>query len=188
MLLKPYRNYSEAFVINGLYALTTTGTRGSIVTLVSFSGDDPVDIMAGTNLAAGIGGVFSYRPIVPSKVQLAPSGSIGGVVLGMLLYDVMEFNPTDGRLLIYSDKNRQAELQAVISGQAVPIVTKGVFEAVGWDLSAGNPGPGSGVGISNSGGGVMSVLGPNVAWTAGRIGTFLGPTGADGGALFKLEL
>lgn len=180
MTLKPFRQYSEQFVINGLFALDGTGNRGSLVQVTSFSGSKPN--VWGNNLAAGIDGVYSFRPVVPSKVTLAASGAKGDVI-GMLLYDVMEFNPTDGRLLIFSDKERQAELQCVVSGQSVPIVTKGLFEVKGFD---GTAGPGSGIGVSNNGGGVMSVLGKDV--TTGRVGTFLSPSGADGSALIKLDI
>lgn len=179
MTLKPYRQYSEQFVINGLFALVGTGTRGSLVQVVSFSGAKPQ--IWGNDLAPSINGVYSHRPVVPSKVQLAVSGAAGDV-LGMLLYDVMEFNPTDGRLLIFSNKERQAELQCVVSGQAVPIATKGVFEVIGFD---GIAGPGSGLGVSDNGGGGMKVLTKNAS---GRIGMFLSPSGADGSALIKLDL
>jgi len=187
MTLKPYRNYSEAFVVNGLFALSgTTGTRGSLVQVMNFVPGNPVGW--DTNIAVGIAGVYSHRPSVPNKVQLAQSGALPGTVLGMMLYDVLDINPTDGRLLIYSDIERRHELQCVLSGEAVPIVSKGYFEAVGFDTSAGAAGPGSGIGVSNSGSGIMSVLASSSTRANGRIGTFLSPTGADGGALIYLDI
>lgn len=182
MTLKPYRQYSEQFVINGLFALNDTGTRGSLVQVVSFSGKTPV--AWSTDLAPGINGVYSHRPVVPSKVKLAVSGAKGDVI-GMLLYDVLEYNPTDGRALIFSDTSRRDELQCVISGEAVPIVTKGFFEVKGF---VGTPQPGSGVGVSNSGAGIMGVLGKDTTRVEGRVGTYLTPTGADGSALIYLDI
>lgn len=180
MNLKPYRQYSEHTVINGLFALNTTGTRGSLVQVVNFSGGKPVEW--GANLAAGIEGVYSHRPIVNSKVKLADSGAKGDVI-GMLLYDVLEFNPTNSALLIYSNSERRHELQCVISGEAVPIATEGFFEVVGFN---GTAGPGSGIG--SFGGGVMKVLGKDTTKADGRVGTFLTPSGRDGGALIALNV
>ena len=72
-------------------------------------------------------------------------------------------------------------MDVIISGQAVPVLTKGLVLV---NDIVGTPGFGSGARPAANGN--LQVTG----WSASEasiIGKFLGPTGSDGYALFKLE-
>ena len=68
------------------------------------------------------GNVVSERHALKSRVQLA---DYGDSAVGMLLYDVAEYDE-NGEKLLYNPR-QAVEMQTVISGQAVPIVTDGIF-------------------------------------------------------------
>ena len=184
--LKPFRQYEENDVIN-LFALdANSGDKGSLV-IVKGSGwvNNQSDFEV-TSLTSQ-GNVVSWRMSVPYKLQLAPSGATATTILGMMLYDIREVNYL-GLPLIY-DKQRKEEAQCVVSGEAVPVVTKGLFLVSGnWGTGAGQagvPGVGSGAVASDAGAGAWKVV---AAGTSGSIGRFLGAADADGFALFQLAL
>lgn len=184
--LKPFRQYEEVDVIN-LFALdAASGDKGSLVTVKGSGFVNNQSDFDTTSLTTH-GNVVSWRMSVPYKIQLAASGATATTILGMMLYDVREVNFL-GVPLIW-DRVRKEEAQCVVSGEAVPVVTKGLFLVSGnWGTGAGQagvPGVGSGAVASNSGDGSWKVV---AAGTSGSIGRFLGAADADGFALFQLSL
>ena len=121
--LLPFRDYDEHEVIN----------------LFKFSGTIPVDQGAivsikngwtqsqNTELLGAVGKSYtntvSDRYGVTASVQLAGTGDANP--LGMLLHSVKE-EDENGEKLIYNPR-KVAEMEVALSGQAVPIVSRGVF-------------------------------------------------------------
>jgi len=135
--LLPFRDYSDHDVIN-LYRLADSATipvhRG---TFVKASGDgwqasneDGIELngAAGTN---SISNVVSQRYGV--KAEVVHTAAVTDRALGMTLYDVRETDE-NGEKLIYNPR-KAVEMECVLSGQAVPIVTKGIFLYSGGTLA-----------------------------------------------------
>jgi len=111
---------------------------------------------------------------VTAKVVATTSGE---TPVGMTLYDVKDVDE-NGELLKYKPR-KAAEMQAVIPGQAVPVVTRGIFliEDVGGTPAAG------GVAYAGANGQVTATSNNAVA-----IGKFLGAKDDNNETLVKLEL
>lgn len=181
MNLGSYREYHEANVIQ-LFALAApTGSKGTILSITGgpfATGYNPVfpDGFGSTDLSNGQPNVYTRR--YESNARVAPTAS-GQVPLGMQLYDVLEVNPY-GESLLYREQER-AERQIVVSGQNVPIVTRGLFYVLG---AAGTI---SGSTPAVARGGVITAVSVVPAGET-NLGMFLGTTGRDGGAHFYLNL
>ena len=125
--LKAFRQYSEHDVVN-LFSLTGNGitlpfNKG---TLVSVNGDGwKNDASSDLDMLGDVGAAYSntvsQRYGVPACVTVAATGDN---ILGITLYDVKETDE-NGEKLVFNPR-KAAELQAVVSGQAVPVMTKGV--------------------------------------------------------------
>lgn len=189
MNLGAWRQYHEANLINFFALSTPTGSKGTIVSITGApfaTGYNPVlpDDYGSTSLANGTPNVYSNRYESNARVTAT---SVGGVPLGMQLYDVLEVNPW-GESLIYREVER-AERQIVLSGQNVPIATRGFFYVLG--ASGGAAISGSCPAIARNGQicGIPAIpTGANGLPTETQIGVFLGTTGRDGGAHFYLNL
>jgi hypothetical protein len=179
MNIKPFRDYDEHEVIN-LYAFNgSSATKGTFVELTSLNPSD-YQGWSDVNAGANIDGTWSKRYNVKARVSNAASGS--AKVLGMLLYDVTDTDE-NGQQLRFIEKYKKDAMCVVESGEAVPILTRGIVELNGF---AGTPAPGSGGFVSNAGDGSIYVGLPSA--TGVKVGKFLSTTGADGYALFKIEL
>jgi hypothetical protein len=137
--LLPFRQYAEQDVIN-LYSNDvcndSTDTRGNgdagvLVKVVSgninqgptlYDHNTPSTISWNT---AGIPhlGKDGY-PIVPLKVGVVAAGELKENVLGLTLYQTALKDENGEKLLYYPQK--KLETQSVLSGEAVPILMKGV--------------------------------------------------------------
>jgi hypothetical protein len=97
----------------------------------------------------------------------------------MTLFDCRETDE-NGELLKYRPR-KAAEMEAAISGQAIPVVTRGVFQYSGALLTGTiNPGDALYAGVSGL---ITTQAASNV-----KIGKALGPTGADGSAYIWLNI
>jgi len=132
-ILKPFRDYSEHEVLN-LFAFSGTAesaavmaTRGAAVKISAegfttgpsnSSANQPTDFLGDVGAAFPLSNSqrFGVRP----KVTLATSGD----VLGLTLMDVRELDE-NGEKLIFNPR-KAAEMNVVVSGQAVPVLTRGV--------------------------------------------------------------
>jgi len=131
--LLPFRQYSDIDVIN-LYAnqdvddTPTTNGNGSAGVLVKvLSGNmnkDVIDFIDSSYLGKTdypFLGADKY-PTVPLRCKAATTGT---AVIGVTLRQTVK-EDENGEKLIYNPVKRD-ELQAVLSGQAVPVATKGLF-------------------------------------------------------------
>jgi len=177
--LKAFRQYSEHDVVN-LFSLSGNGitlpfNKGTLVAVTGdgWKNDASSDLAMIGNVGAGYDMTVSQRYGVPACVTVAATGDNH---LGITLYDVKELDE-NGEKLIFNPR-KAAELQAVVSGQAVPVMTKGVvlYNGVG-----GTP-AGGGAAYSAASGGITATSGGKV------IGKFLGAKDADGNVLVKIEL
>lgn len=176
MNLKPLRNVNEHDVIPFFALDSVSGDMGQLVKIKTgwVNGVDLDYVNLFQNVDA-----LSQRPVVHAKVEFGASGEGAAELLGMLLWNVREYNYL-GVPMIY-DRTRQTEAMAVASGEGVPIVTKGLFLVSGY---TGTAGAGSGAIVDNAGNGVWVVTSSQT----NSIGKFLGGADTDGFALFKLNL
>ena len=176
MNLKPLRSIDETDVIPFFAYSEVSGDMGQLVKISSGwkNGED----LSYVNIHQDVDSL-SQRPVVNARVTPATSGNGVAQCLGVLLWNVREYNYL-GVPMIY-DRTRQAEAMAVASGEAVPVLTKGLILVSGF---SGTPNAGSGAIVCDNGNGVWVVT----SSLTSSVGKFLGPADADGFALFKLEL
>ena len=186
--LKPFRDYSEHDVIN-LFAFGDTaqalGTSdvvyaGSCVKVkTGWSNTDETQFLG--NVGAGFNNTVSQRYGVSADVEFTDGGA-DEAALGITLYDVREYDE-NGEALKFNPR-KQAELQASLSGQAVPIATRGLFlMATGaWTNSANVA---INMDVFATGDGKITTLGAKAV--NNRIGRTLGGADADGSVLVKFD-
>lgn len=134
MKIKPLLNVDENDISVFFSHINNTGDKGQ---LVSINGSGYVNgnnfgIFANMNPGANAGNVFTPRWEVKSKVRTATSNE---KPYGVLLYDIREFNIFGESLL--RDPIRKHELQAVVSGEGVPILRRGTLLVGPWPTGAG---------------------------------------------------
>lgn len=175
--LRPFRDYDEKDVIN-LYTVsgapidTTFNIIATKGTLVKIAGDgfkienEPIE-MLGNFGAFSVGNFVAQRYGVTSKVTISQAAD---KPLGMLLFDVRELD--ENQLPLKYNPRKAAEMEAALSGQAVPIVTKGTFLYSGIVVSGGVAAT-AGIDVYAGVNGVIATSGTN------KIGKLLGSTGTD---------
>jgi hypothetical protein len=134
--LRPFRDYDEHDVIN-LFALsgdiTSAVTKGHMVRLrAGWLNSDELQRLGA--VGSSYSNTVSERYGVNAKVNVAGSGD---ALLGMMLYDVRETDE-NGEKLIFNPR-KAAENDWVLSGQAVPVLTRGIVLYSGTTLAADNP-------------------------------------------------
>ena len=134
--LLPFRQYDENDVIN-LFAndvadaKSTTngnGSAGVFVSIKSGGGNfskDPITYVDRTELGASYDHTKNQYPEVQLKVTAASVGALAGEVIGVTLKQTVETDE-NGEKLLYNPVKKD-ELQAVLSGQACPVATRGIF-------------------------------------------------------------
>lgn len=150
--LRPFRDYSEHDVVN-LFAVEAQqdangviATAGTVVKVTGngfqpiadssalggtgFLGTIPVELGA-TLGVPGLSNVVSNRYVVNAKV--APATNTDLAALGITLMSTQELDENGEKLVFKPQK--AAEKGVVISGQAVPVLTKGVVVYSGSDIS-----------------------------------------------------
>ena len=186
--LKPFRDYSEHNVIN-LFAFgdeavalntTTTVYAGSCVKVkTGWSNTNELQMLG--DVGAAYANTVSERYGVSADVEYTDGGA-DEAALGITLYDVREYDE-NGEALKFNPR-KQDELQACLSGQAVPICTQGIFL-----MATGAWASSSSVVQDNdvfaTGNGQITVLGLKA--TNNRIGRTLGGPDADGSVLVKFD-
>lgn len=131
-------------------------------------------------MGASYGNTVSQRWGTPAIVKTCESS--GDNTIGMTLYDYKETDE-NGEKLIFNPR-KAAELEVILSGQSMPIVTRGLFLYSGID---GTPTAGNDAYLSTNGGlNTSGAFNSNPRCT--RVGTFLGPKDANGVALLWLDL
>ena len=196
--LKPFRQHAETDVINlftlqdddgdivASYAdLKADGAkmRKGILVSVKWNGwknsDDPVGKTGIGNPGASYDNTVSFRYGATAAVEPYKAGE---EPLGITLFDVAEVDE-NGEKLIYNPR-KAAEMQAVVSGQAVPVLTKGIILYSGL-MSADPPAAGDPVYAHKTQGGQLS---KSLQTNAPQVGVALGALDADGFQLIKIDL
>lgn len=119
----PFRDYDEHDVINMFSLDAATGEAGSLVKVSAANLNlDPVELI-NAGFTNQLGHATSLYPQVPLKVTKVTG--TGQVALGIMLRDVREVDENGEKLIFYPQK--RDELQCVVSGESVPIATKGLF-------------------------------------------------------------
>jgi hypothetical protein len=180
--LRPFRDYSEHDVIN-LFAfdfdVEGAATRGALVKIkdgwTAHSADVDAFGSSPDMNSWSLNNVVNMRYGLSALVDLADSGD---TPLGMILYDVAEVDE-NGEKLIYNPR-KAAEMQTAVSGQAVPVLTKGLVMVNGVD---GTPAAG-GLAYSADDGQISATAGG----TKKQIGMFMGLTGIGGDVLLRLDI
>lgn len=175
--LKPFRDYSEHDVVNLFSVAADSLNKGTVVVAngVGINLKDQTNIDNLSNVANTVSAQFN----VPWTVSAAPSGSAQGSIVGLLLKDVRKYDE-NGEILLFHPR-KAAEMDVIVSGQAAPVLTKGVVLYSG---IVGTPAFGSGAAVSDAGDGSLKV----VAYASKTVGKFLGPKNDEGYALLKIEL
>ena len=127
--LLPFRSYDDNDVINFYSLDTITGEAGSVVAVSEANLDlQPVEYTSRGDSDSWVeqqGNALSLYPQVPYKVTKCVATGATVHPLGILLRDVRAKDENGENLLYYPEKRE--ELQCVVSGEAVPIATKGIF-------------------------------------------------------------
>ena len=187
--LEPFRDYSEHDVLNlfafgdSAVALGTTDVvyAGSCVKVkTGWSSSNEVQDMVG-NVGAGYDNTVSQRWGVASDVEYTDGGA-DEAALGITLYDVREYDE-NGEALKFNPR-KQDELQCSLTGQAVPIATRGVFlmASGAWASSAGIL---QDEDVFATGNGQVTNVGDKAV--NNRIGRTLGGPSTDGSILVKFD-
>lgn len=175
--IRPLRVNDEHDVVNFYtYSGALPAVKGTIVKVVgsgSVPGQAPVSMFG--SVGAQWANTVSTRWAVTPQVTVCSSGD---TPFGMLLYDVRQTDE-NGEQLIYNP-TKAAEMQAVLSGQAVPIVFKGIFDFSG---VVGNPTAGATAFTNNNGD-----IGTISYGSSSAVGKFLGVRNAQGIVRLKLDL
>ena len=180
MNIRPFRDYSEHEVIN-LFALEGESNKGAFVTAVGDGFDLNAEAAFGND--SFIEGTVTARFNVASKVKPAPSGTVPAMVLGMTLKDVRSLDENGYPLKF--EPRKAAERDLIISGEAVPVVKRGVFLYEGVDETDGFVNFGSGLAVSNAGDGSLKVVAPGSPLAVAKA---LGPMDKNGYVLIDIKL
>lgn len=177
--LLPFRQYNEHDVVN-MFALASAsalesttgdgaGSNGVFVKVTEGNLNQDV-ITYGSDSYLGktdypfVGG--DMYPTNPLEVDVCASGD---VPLGITLNQTAKTDE-NGEKLIYNQTKKE-ELQAILPGQSVPVVTKGIFTLSANALEAAATGFTVGGGFKIAGAGT---IGPIAANASGSLGLVLG--------------
>lgn len=178
--LRPFRQYDEHDVVN-LFAFSGDSTNvaaGKAVKIVgsgfNASSSNPVEDLGG--VGASYTNTVSSRYGTAAKVAAALSGD---AVLGLTLMPIRETDE-NGEKLIFNPR-KAAEMGVVVSGQTVPVLTRGVVLYSG--LSTVDAGSSVYLSTTTAGDLTTTKVGDAV-----KVGKVLGVTDANGFTLLKIEL
>lgn len=176
--LKPFRQFNENDVINFFSFKDGSNVNKGTFVKISTGAVNGDTLNPSGVLGAVYGNTVSNRWLVKAQVTTAGNDISGTKPIGMTLWDIKELDENGEKLIFHPQK--AAELQTVLSGQSVPIVSNGQFLYSG---VSGTPTGGSGAYLNDSAtDGSLAVVGTI------RVGTFLGGKDADGFTLLRLEL
>jgi len=178
--LRPFRDYDEKDVIN-LYHFSGTlpATKG---TLVKIQGNGWIS----SDEIAMLGSVGnSYSNTVSERYGVSAAVATAGAAdspIGMMLFDVKETDE-NGEKLIFNPR-KAAEMDVVLSGQAVPVVSRGVFLYSGTQLASDAPTAGQNLYCGANG----EIITGNPGSANTKVGRALGTKDSDGVILVHLDI
>jgi len=178
--LRPFRQYDEHDVVN-LFAYSGDSSlvlAGKAVKVVgagfNASSSNPIEELG--SVGASFANTVSSRYGVVGKIAPAVSGD---AVIGLTLMAVRETDE-NGEKLVFNPR-KAAEMGVVISGQSVPVLTRGIVLYSG--LAAGTAG--DSVYLSSSAAGDLTT---SLVGSSTKVGKLLGSKDSNGFALLKIEL
>ena len=186
--LRPFRDYSEHDVINlfafgdDAAALGTTDViqAGSVVKVkTGWTNGNETEFLG--DVGASFNNTVSQRYGVTAEVEYTDGGA-DEAALGITLYDVREYDE-NGEALKFNPR-KAAELQACLTGQAVPVATRGLF-LMATGAFAGANSVAINMDVFATGNGQITTVGNKD--TNNRIGRTLGGPDADGSVLIKFD-
>lgn len=133
--LRPFRDVDEKDIINVFsFSGTLPATRGTLVKIQRgyVASDEPLQMLG--SVGASYTNTVSQR--YGSYAKVTPTAA-GDAALGILIMDVRETDE-NGELLKFRPV-KAAEMDTVLSGQSVPIATKGLFHYSGTLLASQTP-------------------------------------------------
>ncbi len=181
--LKPFRDFDEHDVIN-LFTMSgnDSANKGTFVKIQSgWTNDDFDRNPSSAGNWAAYQNTVSMRYGVRAQVVACATGD---AAIGMTLYDMRE-RDENGELLIYNPR-KAGEMQAIMSGQAVPIVTRGIFlySGIAGTVTAGAtlyPTTNGELTVQLTGTSSGAILQPNAC------GRTLGPKDSQGWCLIRVD-
>ena len=186
--LSPFRDYSEHDVLNlfsfddPAVSLGTSDTvyAGSCVKVKNgWRNDDETQFLG--DVGADFANTVSDRYGTSATVEYTDGGD-DEAALGITLYDVREYDE-NGEALKFNPR-KAAELQACLTGQAVPVATRGLF-LMATGAFAGANSVAINMDVFATGNGQLTTVGNKD--TNNRIGRTLGGPDADGSVLVKFD-
>jgi len=176
--IRPFRNVNE-YNVHNLYSWggAIPATKGQFVQIASgWDSDQELSEIGGAGATYGntVSLRYGTKPTVTGVVLS------GQQTLGIMLWDVREVDE-NGEKLLYNP-SKQDKLQCALSGQAVPIATRGMFLFSGVQ---GTPIAGQPAYLHTDGGLVAVPAGATV--TATKVGKFLGAKDSKGWVLVDIE-
>jgi hypothetical protein len=204
--LKPFRQHAETDVVNlfslkdddgdvvaSYSALKADGAKVNKGLLVSVKSngwkntDDPVNKTGIGNPGNTYTNTVSFRYGAAANVEPCASGA---QPLGLTIWDVAEVDENGEKLLYHPRK--AAEMQAVVSGQAIPVLTKGIVLYSGNLTSGGADSVAAGAKVYadalRQGDLSSSATESTGGATQVQVGKALGSVDADGFILLKIDL
>ena len=171
--LLPFRQYAEAEVMN-IFSLQGTGLAGQLVAFIT--GNQDPNTGAGsysttTNVGASFANSTSLRHNITRSVRPTQAGDTSFNTLGVTLHTTAEYDENGNRLILMP-KDWVTERGFVLSGQAVPVLKRGVITVKNSSvISINTPQAGYPVVISTGGNGMFEVLDMAVATQLNQLTT-----------------
>jgi len=178
--LRPFRDYDEKDVIN-LYHFSGTlpATKGTLVKIQGNGWITSDEI----SMLGSVGN--SYSNTVSERYGVVAAVTTAGASdspLGMMLYDVKETDE-NGESLVFNPR-KAAEMDIALSGQAVPVVNRGVFLYSGTQLASDSPTAGQNLYCGANG----EIITGNPGSANTKVGRALGTKDSDGVVLVHLDI
>lgn len=144
--LLPLRIYDDVNDVRGFWSLETEEVAG---TLVKISSSDPDETAkyAATNVGGDYSGVTSKRFEVVNRIVKTTGGENKHQVLGLTLKDVRVNDPNGLPLVQFPDV--KFRLKALVPGEAVPVMIRGLVMLSTDAIGSGTPGIAK-VGVASS--------------------------------------
>jgi hypothetical protein len=133
------------------------------------------------NVGAGYDNTISERWGVTAEVEYTDGGA-DEAALGITLYDVREYDENQEALKF--NPRKQDELQAVLTGQAVPVATRGLF-LMATGAWAGANEVAINMDVFATGDGQITTVGAKAS--NNTVGRTLGGPDSDGSVLVKFD-
>ena len=177
--LRPFRDYDEHDVLN-LFSFSGTlpVTKGHLVQISGSGWQNTSEMEFLGDVGYNHTNTVSERYGVPAHVALCTTSA--HTPMGMTLYDVKETDE-NGEKLIFNPR-KAAEMEVALSGQAVPVVTRGIFLYSGSVLVSDNPTLGASLYSDDNGELTKTSGGGNI------VGTALGRKDDNGHVLVRINL